>query len=602
MVQPPEYAGPPVIPPRIERTSNTLSGLSLAFGLVAVFGSPCLIGAIFGVLGLLFGVMHLQRESIGRAMAWVGISLSSVGGILSACVMIAFVYLIPVIRESMESMMTSSDFSVWEGVEAPDFEVTTLDGSPVKLSDLRGRRVIVDMWATWCGPCRMEIPHFNALARDYKETLTIIGVSDEDESKLREFMTEQPIEYLVASAELPSPYGDVTSIPTTFFIDRNGVIDKVLVGYHGLEELTSHATAPDFEGEPLSAPEPPKDDLEDSGAPLQLEARWTVPLRSPVTLCTGDWNRDGYQEIIVADQAQVRIFDSAGDELVSFAMPDRFDVLKFGFHREKGPRLLGYTNRGNTVSVVDGTGTELWTYSAMTGVDGAHWGDLDGDGSDEMILGMNGFGGLHAVSPDGDSLWKVRSLGNVWCQAIIPSMNGEPATVLATEAGGSIRVYDAEGKPLKTLRPGSSYFAPMTASPLDPTGLSQILAVGESMTQGGSRVHDMDLQGRVAWTAAVPRDHGAWRGQFFACGDADGDGIKDWVFRTQSRQLTIASHDGVRLGTVSETSQINGFRVLPDHEGRPILAIITAGALTAFSLMPLAVEGAAPAESTPVAG
>lgn len=602
MSQSPEYTGPPGLPSRLQRSSNTLSGLSLAFGLVAVFGSPCLIGALFAILGLLFGVLHLQRESVGQAMAWVGISLSALGGILSTCFIALLMYFIPMFREGMTGMMASADFTIWEGVEAPDFEVSTLDGASVKLSDMRGRRVIVDMWATWCGPCRMEIPHFNSLAREYKDTLTIIGISDEAESKLREFIEEQPIEYLVASAELPSPYGDVTSIPTTFFIDRNGIIDKVLVGYHDLETLTLHATAPDFEGEPLPAPGPPKSELEEGEAPLQLEALWTVPLNSPQSLCTGDWDQDGHEDVIVADQARARIFDAAGSELASIVLPGRFDVLEFGFHREKGPRLLGYTTWGNTVTVVDGTGSELWSYSALTGVDGAHWGDLDGDGSDEMIVGMNGFGGLHAVSPDGDSVWKVRSLGNVWSQAIVPATGNQPASVVATEAAGSIRVFDAGGNALRTLRPGNSYFAAMTASSLDSSGLSQILAVGDGMTQGGSLVHAMDLQGRVAWTSPVARDHGAWRGQLFACGDADGDGLKDWVFRNQLRQLTIASHNGTCLGTVNEPIEIKGFRILSDRDGRAMLAIITTAALSSFSLTPGAAEEAAPPEAAPTTG
>ena len=147
-------------------------------------------------------------------------------------------------------------FDGWEGVEAPELEITFLDGRIVKLSELRGRRVVLDFWATWCPPCLEEIPHFNDLAGEsFEDDLIIIGISAEDEDTLKTFVEEEGVAYPIASMDfLISPYGDVTGLPTTFFIDRNGVIQTVLSGYHELEQLRASAHAEDYAEEVNSPP------------------------------------------------------------------------------------------------------------------------------------------------------------------------------------------------------------------------------------------------------------------------------------------------------------------------------------------------------------
>lgn len=130
--------------------------------------------------------------------------------------------------------------SEFAGQKAPDFTVTTLDGVTLQLSALKGKRVVVDLWATWCGPCRMEIPHFERISKESADVV-VIGVSNEDEQTLRPFVESMGITYHIASANLPAPYGTVSAIPTTFFIDREGNIDNVAVGYHDYPQLRRYA-------------------------------------------------------------------------------------------------------------------------------------------------------------------------------------------------------------------------------------------------------------------------------------------------------------------------------------------------------------------------
>jgi cytochrome c-type biogenesis protein len=117
---------------------------------------------------------------------------------------------------------------------APDFALTKLEGQPFRLSELRGRVVMLNFWATWCGPCRAEIPELNAMQKDLKDQgLTIIGVSwDDTVEGVREFQQELPQDYtiLMNGEGVQSLFGGIPSLPTTYLIDREGRIRQKIMG------------------------------------------------------------------------------------------------------------------------------------------------------------------------------------------------------------------------------------------------------------------------------------------------------------------------------------------------------------------------------------
>jgi peroxiredoxin len=146
----------------------------------------------------------------------------------------------------------SRTYQQWIGQESPELVLKDIDGESLALSELRGRRVIVDLWATWCPPCKREIPHFVRLSNTYDSNdLVIIGISSEKEATIRSFRDRRRINYVLAAARnLPSPYRDATSIPTTFFIDREGIIRDVLMGYHNFARLNARVIALDQPDDP----------------------------------------------------------------------------------------------------------------------------------------------------------------------------------------------------------------------------------------------------------------------------------------------------------------------------------------------------------------
>lgn len=123
---------------------------------------------------------------------------------------------------------------------APNFELPDVNGKKVRLSDFKGKIIILDFWATWCPPCRAEIPGFIELYNKYKDKgVVVIGISL-DEGGVRDvvpFMKEFGINYpiLIGNFKVTQDYGGIRGIPTTFVIDRKGNIRAKYVGYRPKE-------------------------------------------------------------------------------------------------------------------------------------------------------------------------------------------------------------------------------------------------------------------------------------------------------------------------------------------------------------------------------
>ncbi len=118
---------------------------------------------------------------------------------------------------------------------APDFALKHLNGGICRMADLRGKVVVLNFFATWCGPCRQEIPDFVRLYEKFRDKgLEIIGVSldQEGEAVLRPFVKHYGITYpiVLGTREVVLDYGGIKGIPTTFLIDHNGIISNYFAG------------------------------------------------------------------------------------------------------------------------------------------------------------------------------------------------------------------------------------------------------------------------------------------------------------------------------------------------------------------------------------
>lgn len=140
-------------------------------------------------------------------------------------------------------LMTVS--SVTAGIKetaAPDFTLKSVGGENLKLSEYRGEVVLINFWASWCGPCRQEMPVLSELHDKYKGLgFTVLGVNvEEDSSKARKLLQEMSVSFpvLLDNESVVSKQYDVIAMPSTVLVDRNGNMRYLHKGYKpGLEDV-----------------------------------------------------------------------------------------------------------------------------------------------------------------------------------------------------------------------------------------------------------------------------------------------------------------------------------------------------------------------------
>lgn len=142
-----------------------------------------------------------------------------------------------VVAKTVDEMQQDLAQGLKAGTEAPDFTVNSaVDGKPVTLSSLKGKVVLVDFWATWCGPCRIGLPRTQALYKELKSKgLEVLAVSDEEPAKINEYVKSSGLElpfYSDAAHKAAVAY-KITGLPTTVVIDRQG---KVVADLEGLRD------------------------------------------------------------------------------------------------------------------------------------------------------------------------------------------------------------------------------------------------------------------------------------------------------------------------------------------------------------------------------
>jgi peroxiredoxin len=234
--------------------ASLVIGLYTAVCALLIFLTRAFVVGPVVIVGIILGIWHLFRSSRLRKSAYLGIGLC-VGGLA------LFSYGHHARMERLEAAMTR-----WTGYSSPPLRLTALDGTLIDSNGFKGKRVLLNFWATWCPPCIKEVKDISAfVSATSRDDILVVGISDEDRTVLEPFMKVHAINYPVVSIpreQLPMPYSGRKAIPVSFILDRKGTIQFVKHGAISEEQLTLLVKdSEDFAGVPkriVTAEVPPK--------------------------------------------------------------------------------------------------------------------------------------------------------------------------------------------------------------------------------------------------------------------------------------------------------------------------------------------------------
>ncbi|MBD3107332.1 redoxin domain-containing protein [Bacillus sp. AGMB 02131] len=154
------------------------------------------------------------------------------GAVLVLLIVIAMV-------QALEAEQEETSPGLKTGIKAPDFSLQTLNGESVKLSDYEGKKVVLNFWATWCKPCREEMPDLQAVYSENKEDVVILAVNMDAHNDVKGFTDQYAVTFpvLLDEEDEVSERYQVISLPTTYFIDVDGKIAKKHLGQITDEQL-----------------------------------------------------------------------------------------------------------------------------------------------------------------------------------------------------------------------------------------------------------------------------------------------------------------------------------------------------------------------------
>lgn len=188
-----------------------------------------------------FGVLAVIVVFVGL-LAWAGVHNLRAR---RAAVEANHVQLVPANGPAADAAMPGAQGASLQGKPAPEFTLVALDGKKVSLSDFKGHPVVVNFWATWCGPCKLEMPWFQEFSSKYKpQGLVVLGLSQDDgmprgdvATAVKKIGVSYPVLLPDDGSKIAKAYGGVDYLPETFYVGKSGKVVAVTAGAPSKEQM-----------------------------------------------------------------------------------------------------------------------------------------------------------------------------------------------------------------------------------------------------------------------------------------------------------------------------------------------------------------------------
>ncbi len=468
---------------------------------------------------------------------------------------------------------------------APDVTLKLLDEGEFRLKDHRKSVVMLDFWATWCGPCVMELPLLVEVASAYKDKGVVFCAVNQQETpdEIRKFLKDKKLSMKVAldtEGEVGKAY-HADAIPLLVLIDKDGIVQSVHLGYNpSIKETLGKELDALLAGKSVASQR--RDVSKEAPKTEGLELAWTAsePFAGVAT------DPQGKTIYALMRQGRCQVLDAAGKTIRTFQISARdHDQLRLARFAGDVQAVVSFQTWQGAFLVSRSDGTRLWEGPSGQGIDDVWTADLNNDGVDEVIVGYNGMTGLHVFAADGKRLWKREDLANVWhVTAGDLSGQGKP-DVICTSASGQVHLSNApDGKAGETLTAG--LYANMVRMAPGRSGLPQrdalVLVVGRGASD--QEMAALDGQGKRVWKLTLPADAThcdslavSPTGHLAAAGMRGG------------RVCVVDSVHGRIVGQVAGQGMTPRVAwAVPETAGSPLVLVATGGEINAFRIKPAA--------------
>ncbi|MBS4211110.1 MULTISPECIES: redoxin domain-containing protein [Neobacillus] len=206
-------------------------------------GSKGLILAMIG--SIIYFILKGRKINIPNPLIKKILAVTALSGLIGWTMYDFATSIEKTVKEGESKLKSSVEIGIKEGNKAPDFQLKNIEGQNVRLSDFKGKKVILNLWATWCPPCKAEMPHMKDFYQKQKgKDVEIVAVnlttSEKNPESVEQFVKDYGLTFPVLldeNGEIGDVYQAIT-IPTSYFIDTNGIIHERIVGPMDKEMMT----------------------------------------------------------------------------------------------------------------------------------------------------------------------------------------------------------------------------------------------------------------------------------------------------------------------------------------------------------------------------